>query len=98
MRHIMGVAAWAVGHNAVWWASAFITGAWVHNPEYWNLGIIVVILSFPLRWAPESWYPGNLEFLMMALNSLLWGACLYGTFLTLSQLRKSHSSEGNASV
>jgi hypothetical protein len=88
IKHIGGVAVLAFVHNAVWWTSAILAGASVHNPEYWDGGPLVLILSFPLGWAPDSWYPGKIEYLMMALNSLLWGACLYGVLLKLSYFRK----------
>ena len=91
-KQLLAVLGLAIAHQAVWWASAVITAGWVHNPEYWNLGLLVVVLSFPLGWTPGSWYPGNLEYLMMVLNSLAWGVALYLGLTAITRAKRKQAS------
>ena len=98
IKHVVVVTALALAHDAAWWISAMFTAASVHDPEYWDGSTLVIILCFPLGWAPDSLYPGDLQYLMMALNSLLWAIFLYGIFLTLSHFRKRLLSSGGANV
>ena len=91
-RQSLAVLGLAVAHQALWWTSAVITAGWVHDPGYWNLGLAVVILSFPLGWLSSSWYPGNFEYLMMVLNSLIWAVCLYVVLVAISRTKGKHAS------